>query len=274
MFRGDPYAVASVNRRIKLGNSADRPSLPRGVGIIGAGVMGSGIAQTLASSGFRATCYDISVDALDHARELVVSGHYGLARSVSLGKISQANADAAMERLVFTDDLEQACSVDLIVECVPERLDLKIRTFKDLDRRAPNDTILASNTSGFSIAGLAAATERPEQVIGWHWASPPVISKFAEIARCEATSDLCVSKVVEVASHCGKHPVVIKDSSMTWGFVANRVYGAMLREAARCIDEGIATHSEVDQLLVVCFRWRGGPFGMAKGATTGWKKSQ
>lgn len=242
--------------------------------MIGAGVMGSGIAQTLAGAGYRTVCFDIAADALDSARELVWTGHYGLSRSVELGKISQENADAALARLEFTDDLEQACAVDLIVECVPERLDLKIKTFRDLDRRAPEDTILASNTSGFSIAGLGAATDRPEHVIGWHWASPPVISKFAEVVRSPSTSDACVASVVEAASRCGKHPVVIQDSAMTWGFVANRVYGAMLREAARCIDEGIATHEDVDQLLVDCFRWPVGPFGMAKGATTGWKKRQ
>lgn len=257
-----------------MGNSGDNSPLPRGVGVIGAGVMGSGIAQTLASAGFRTTCFDISAAALTSARERVSSGHYGLMRSVTLGKINQENADAALQRLEFTDDLDRACGVDLIVECVPERLDLKIQTFRDLDRRAPEDTILASNTSGFSIAGLGAATDRPERVVGWHWASPPVISKFAEIARSPATSDECVSTVVEVAARCGKNPVVIKDSAMTWGFVANRVYGAMLREAARCIDEGIANHSEVDQLLVDCFRWPVGPFGMAKGATTGWEKSK
>lgn len=250
------------------------PAFTRGVGVIGAGVMGSGIAQTLAGAGYRTLCFDISTDALKTARELVRSGHYGLARSVELGKLSQRDADAALARLEFTDDLERACAVDLIVECVPEQLDLKIRTFRDLDSRALESTILASNTSGFSIAGLGAATNRPERVIGWHWASPPVISKFAEIARSPSTSDDCVAKVVEAATRCGKHPVVIQDSAMTWGFVANRVYGAMLREAARCIDEGIATHAEVDQLLVDCFRWPVGPFGMAKGATTGWKQAK
>ena len=106
---------------------------------------------------------------------------------------------------------------------------------------------------------------------GWHWASPPVISAFAEIVRCEAADDACIEALVETAQRCGKNPIVVNDSAMTWGFVANRVYGAMIREAARCVEEGIATHAEVDQLMVDCFRWPVGPFGMARGATRGWK---
>lgn len=254
-------------------NTGDDPASD-GVGVIGAGVMGSGIAQTLASAGYETRCFDISTDALQGARESVISGHYGLSRAVDLGKISREDADASFARLDFTDDLERTCASGLIIECVPERLDLKIQTFRDLDRLAPEGAILASNSSGFSIAGLGAATDRPERVIGWHWASPPVISAFAEIIRSPATSDECVSQVVTAASRCGKHPVVIKDSAMAWGFVANRVYGVMIREAARCVEEGVATHAEVDQLMVDCFRWPVGPFGMAKGATTGWKKSK
>lgn len=244
------------------------------VGVIGAGVMGSGIAQTLASAGYETRCFDISADALSAARESVLKGHYGLLRAVDLGKLEREDADAAYARLEFTDDLERSCAADLIVECVPERLDLKIQTFRDLDRYAPPASILASNSSGFSIAGLGAATDRPERVAGWHWASPPVISAFAEIVRGPATSDECVATLVAAAERCGKHPVVIKDSAMAWGYVANRVYGAMIREAARCADEGIATHAEIDQLMVDCFRWPIGPFGMAKGATSGWKKAK
>lgn len=244
------------------------------VGVIGAGVMGSGIAQTLASAGYKTRCYDIADDALAAGREAVASGYYGVRRSVELGKMDKADAEAALDRLEFTNDLARACAADLIVECVPEKLDLKIRTFRELDRLAPADAILASNTSGFSIAAIGAATDRPANVIGWHWASPPVISKFAEVVRGPSTSDACVDAVVEIADRCDKHPVVINDNAMTWGFVANRVYGAMIREAARCVEEGIATHSEVDQLMVDCFRWPVGPFGMAKGATTGWKNKK
>ncbi len=242
------------------------------VGVIGAGVMGSGIAQILALAGCETIGFDISKEALDEAHKAVRSGRYGVEKSVELGKLTADEAEAALARLRFSDDFDETCQADLIVECVPERLDLKIKTFRDLDQRAPGHTILASNTSGFSIAGIAAATDRPERVIGWHWASPPVISRFAEIIRTKGTAEHTVETVRVLASRCGKNPVVIRDTAMHWGFVANRVYGAMIREASRCVDEGIASHDEVDQLMVDCFRWPVGPFGMTKGATSGWKK--
>ena len=158
-----------------------------------------------------------------------------------------------------------------MIECVPEKLDLKVRVMRQLDEAAPADTILASNTSGFPIAALAAATGRADKVIGWHWASPPVVMKFAEVVVTDETSDAARTAVCEAAEACGKHPVVVKDNPMAWGFVANRVYGAMIREAARVVEEGVATHEEVNQLMTECFNWPVGPFAMVKGATSGWK---
>ena len=153
---------------------------------------------------------------------------------------------------------------------MPERLDLKLRVFRDLDRLAPAGAILASNTSGFPIAAMAGATQRPQQVIGWHWASPAFVMRFAEIVVTADTAAPVRERVCEVATRCGKHPVVVKDQPMAWGFVANRVYGAMLREAARVVEEGVATHEQVNQLMVDCFRWPVGPFAMVKGAGSGW----
>jgi 3-hydroxybutyryl-CoA dehydrogenase/3-hydroxyacyl-CoA dehydrogenase len=147
---------------------------------------------------------------------------------------------------------------------------VKLRVFRDLDRVAPAGAILASNTSGLPIAAMAGATERPAQVIGWHWASPAFVMKFAEIVVTTETAAVVRERVCEIATRCGKHPTVVKDQPMAWGFVANRVYGAMLREAARVVEEGVATHEQVNQLMVDCFRWPVGPFAMVKGAGSGW----
>jgi len=241
------------------------------VGVIGAGVMGSGIAQTLATAGYRTVCTDTSKDALAAAREAVRTGRYGVERGVARGKISEAEAEATLERLTFSDAFEEAAATDLVVECVPEQIDLKIRIFRELDAKAGESTILASNSSGFPIAALAAATDRPERVLGWHWASPPVVMKFAEIVVTDVTDESAIERVREAATACGKNPVVVKDHPQMWGYVANRIYFAMLREAGRVVEDGVASRAEINQLMVDCFNWPVGPFAMVKGATEGWK---
>lgn len=241
------------------------------VGVIGAGVMGSGIAQVAATAGYDTICTDVSHDALELAREAVRTGRFGVERGVARGKLSREEADRTLARLRFGDSLAEAAQSDIVIECVPERLDLKVRVMRELDEAAPPETILASNTSGFSIAGLAAATGRPERVIGWHWASPPVVMRFAEIVTTQETDASVVERVVEAARACGKNPIVVKDSPMSWGFVANRVYFAMMREAERVVAEGVASHEDVNQLMVDCFNWPVGPFAMVKGAGSGWK---
>jgi 3-hydroxyacyl-CoA dehydrogenase len=240
------------------------------IGIVGAGVMGSGIAQVLATAGHEAVCADVSAEALDKARANVTTGRYGLGSAVERGKLERAEAEAALARLHFTGDLEEAVSASqLVIECVPEDLGMKIELFRRLDRMAPEEAVLASNSSGFPVAAMAAATDRPTRVLTWHWASPPVVMKFAEIVVTPATDPAAVELVRETALACGKHPVVVKDVATSWGYVANRIYAAMIREAARVVEEGVASHEEVNQLMVDCYRWPVGPFAMITGAKKG-----
>ena len=240
------------------------------IGVLGAGVMGSGIAQVTATAGYETVCYDVDAGALDTGHEHVTTGRYGLDRGVERGKLTREQADAALARLTFTGSFDDAATTDLVVEAVPERLELKVRVFRDLDRAAPESTVLASNTSGFAIAGLAAATDRADRVIGWHWASPAPGMRLAEIASTRDTSDETVATVRDLAAACGKNPVVVRDTTMAWGFVTNRVYFAMVAEAQKVVSEGIATADDVDQLMMDCFRWPTGPFGMVQGAGSGW----
>ncbi len=179
-------------------------------------------------------------------------------------------AQEALARLEFSDDVSAIYGADIIVEAVPERWTQGRRHARSRPP-LPAHTILASNSSGFSIAGLAAATDRADRVVGWHWASPAPVMKLAEIVRGPETSEATVDTVVALAQAAGKNPIVVKDSAMAWGYVANRVYGAMVREAIRVADEGIATREEIDALMTDCFRWPTGPFGMARGATSGWR---
>jgi 3-hydroxybutyryl-CoA dehydrogenase/3-hydroxyacyl-CoA dehydrogenase len=242
------------------------------IGVIGAGVMGGGIAQSCAVAGYRVVCTDVAADALARGREDAASGRFGIAGAVALGKLTAADADAARARITWTPDFAAAAACDLVIECVPEHLELKMRVFRALDAAAPAHAILASNTSGFPLAALAGATSRPARAIVWHWASPAFVMRFAEIVTLAQTDAAVTDAVVAVAKRCGKNPIVVKDQPLAWGFVANRVYGAMLREAARVVEEGVATHEQVNQLMVDCFRWPVGPFAMVKGATSGWKK--
>lgn len=240
------------------------------IGVVGAGVMGAGIAQVTATAGFTTVCHDLDADALARAAEAVTTGRYGFERGVERGKLTRDEADAAHERLSFSPDLGAAVATDLVIEAVPERLDLKIRLLRDIDRQAPSSTILASNSSGFPITALGAATDRADRVVGWHWASPAPVMALAEIVRAPDTSDATVDAVVDAARRCGKDPVVVRDAPNTWGYVSNRVYFAMVAEAQRVVGEGIATADDVDRIMVDCFRWPTGPFGMVAGATSGW----
>jgi 3-hydroxyacyl-CoA dehydrogenase len=240
------------------------------VGVLGAGVMGAGIAQVMAVAGHEVVCHDVSADALEKARAGVDTGRFGVRGAVDRGKLTAEQADAALARLTFSADVDALHATDVIIEAVPERLDLKVTVFRSLDRHCPEQTILASNSSGFPICALAAATDRPDRVVGWHWASPAPVMKLAEIVRAPSTSDETIATITAMAANAGKNPIVVKDAPTSWGYVGNRVYFAMVREAGRVVQEGIATREEVDQLMVDCFRWPTGPFGMTRGAGSGW----
>ena len=241
------------------------------IGVLGAGVMGAGIAQVMAVAGHDVVCHDVSPEVIETARTDVDTGRFGVRSAVARGKLTTEEADAALSRVTFVVDASALYDTDVVIEAVPERLDLKIAVLRELDRQCAERTILASNSSGFPIAALAAATDRADRVVGWHWASPAPVMKLAEIVRGPATSDATVETVVQLAREAGKNPIVVKDAPMAWGYVANRVYGAMIREAVRVADEGIASREEIDALMIDCFRWPSGPFGMARGATSGWR---
>ncbi len=240
------------------------------IGVMGAGVMGSGIAQVLAIAGHEVTCRDVSDEVLDAAREGVDTGRFGVKSAVERGKLTPDEAEAALARVSFTTDLAAAVDVDLIIEAIPEDLGMKVKFWRGLDAVAPERTIFASNSSGFSIAAMAAGTDRPDRFIGWHWHRPAPVMKLAEIVRGPMTSDATVATVVELAAAAGKNPVVVNDTDQSWGYVANRVYFAMVREANRVVSEGIADREQVDQLMRDCFRWPSGPFAMVVGAGSGW----
>ncbi len=243
--------------------SGTEPRAARTVAVVGAGLMGSGIAQVLATAGCRVTLHDVRESQLTAAWREMEDGRFGLRAAVDRGLLGAADADAALHRLTGTTDLETACaSVDLVVEAVPEDLGLKIRVFKELDRVSPAGAILTTNSGGLPVIALAEATSRPQLVMGWHWAQPPPVMKLAELVVHVGVRQATIDTVAALARACGKNPIVVRDQPMEWGYVANRIHAAARREAARIGAEGLATPDEVDALVKDCFRWPMGPFEM------------
>jgi 3-hydroxyacyl-CoA dehydrogenase len=230
------------------------------IAVTGVGVMGAVIAQVFALSGYKVTLHDISDERLEWAWDRIENHRYGIKRAVEIGRLTRDAADAALERVTATTDLAVACDgVDLVVEAVPEDIALKLRVFHALDQLAPPHAILTSNTAGLSIAALAAATGRPERVMGWHWFQPASVMKLAELIVHDQTSAAVRDTIVEVAKSCGKHPVVVKDWQYAWGFVANRIMEKVRHEAHRIVAEGIATPEQINEIMVHGFRWPIGP---------------
>ncbi len=234
--------------------------------VVGAGIMGTGIAHRLALHGYDVVLTDTSDKAANRALETIRCGPWGLDAAVERGLIDAETADAAHARIRAESDLGAACAdADIVVEAVYEDLAIKIRLFRQLDELCPERTILASNTSGFPIDALAAATQRPQKVIGWHFASPVPVMQLSEIVVHPETDDDTRDTVVAVATSMGTHPEVVRDDPFHWGFVTSRILFALFREADAIVADRVATAEQVDILVKDCFRWPLGPFEMRSG---------
>jgi len=243
----------------------------RKIGVLGAGVMGSGIAQVFATFGFDVIARSRSDDALKRAMNEIIESRYGLKRGVSKGKITQEQMDEAVKRIEMTTDMDEFCrDVDLVTECVLEDLNLKMKVFAELDKKCPKHTILATTSSGLSITALAGATKRPDKVIGTHWFNPPPVNPgpggagAVEVIRAPETSDETVEVVKGVLEKCGKMPIVFNDNPMAYGYITNRCFFALLREAMQIVEEGTATETDVDNALKFGYAFPIGPFELRR----------
>jgi 3-hydroxyacyl-CoA dehydrogenase len=243
------------------------------VGVIGGGVMGSGIAQALAVGGCTVTVRDLNESLIEKARATITDGRYGLNRGVERGKTTREDADAALDRVSFTTTLDDLANMDLIVEAVPEDLDLKKRVFAELDSVAGAATLFATNTSGLTIADIATAVSeaRRPKLIGMHWFSPAPVMKLVEIVRAETTSEETVQALEALCARIGKVSIRVKDAPGRYGFVANRIYFAAVREAQKVLEEGVASVEDINKAMVYGFNWPVGPLAMIEGATKGWQ---
>ena len=221
--------------------------------VIGAGLMGSGIAQVAATNGWQVTLRDISDAALDRA---LADMERSLSKFAAKGKISADDRDATLSRIATTKDLEAAADADIVVEAVFEQLEIKHEVFSALDRICPDRAVLATNTSAIPITKIAAATKRPERVVGTHFFSPVPMMGLCELVRGHQTSDDTLRAARDFAEGVGKTCIVVNRDVA--GFVTTRLVCALAMEAIRLYESGVATAEDID---VACRLGFGHPMG-------------
>ena len=223
--------------------------------VVGGGLMGNGIAQVVAQAGFEVTIVDVEEAALEKALKRI---DRSLERLVISGSLTKDEAGALRARLATTTDLEGAAqTADHVIECVIEDEAIKADVLGRLDRACRPEVIFASNTSQISISKLGAATSRPDRVIGSHWFNPPPVMKLIEVVRGVATSDETLDTTLELCRRYGKETVVCNKDAR--GFVTSRLFTILMVEAARIVEEGIASAEDVNKACVLAFNHAQGP---------------
>jgi 3-hydroxybutyryl-CoA dehydrogenase len=225
--------------------------------VIGAGTMGNGIAHTAAASGFETTLIDVDQPILDRALSTISAN---LQRGVDKGKMTADEKQSVLGRINATSDMASVADADLVVEAIIENLAAKIALFEKLDRLAKPECILSSNTSSISITKMAAATKRPDKVIGMHFMNPVPVMTLVEVIRGIATSDETYRVVEDLAKRMGKTPIEVNDYP---GFISNRVLMPMINEAIFALYEGVATPEAIDGVLKLGMNHPMGPLTLA-----------
>ena len=231
--------------------------MPEIIGVIGAGTMGNGIAQTAANAGFEVIICDVNAELLE--RGLANIGK-SLNRFVKKETMTEEQKSEVLGRIKTTSSLEELAGCSLVVEAATENFEIKKTIFETLDRITDADAILSSNTSSISITKIAAATKRPDKVIGMHFFNPVPLMKLVEVIRGIATSDETYAKVKGLSEKFGKVPVECNDSA---GFVSNRVLMPMINEAIFALQEGVATKEAIDEIMKLGMNHPMGPLTLA-----------
>ncbi|GGQ87757.1 3-hydroxyacyl-CoA dehydrogenase family protein [Streptomyces pilosus] len=226
--------------------------------VIGAGLMGSGIAQVSAQAGWDVVLRDVTDEALTRGTDGIKASYD---RFVSKGKLEAHDADAALARITTTTDLDACADADVVVEAVFEKLEVKHEIFRALDKIVREDTVLASNTSAIPITKIAAATEHPERVVGAHFFSPVPMMKLCELVRGYKTSDETLARTREFAESVGKTCIVVNRDVA--GFVTTRLIAALVVEAAKLYESGVASAEDIDLACKLGFGHAMGPLATA-----------
>ena len=226
-------------------------------GVVGAGQMGNGIAQVAAQAGIQVIMHDIAEKFVEHGMSVIKKN---LQRSVDKGRMSQADMDTVLGCISTTTDLAAMKDVDIVVEAATENEKIKLDIFAQLDEICPKEAILASNTSSISITKIAAATKRPEKMIGMHFMNPVPVMKLIEVIKGLATSDETYDVVVELSKKLGKIPCEANDFP---GFIANRILLPMINEAVYCLFEGVGKPEDIDNVMKLGMNHPMGPLALA-----------
>lgn len=227
------------------------------VGVVGAGVMGHGIAQVCARGGYEVVLVDVSAEILEKALKLIRSGPFGLDKLVQKGKMSEKEAEEVMGRIKPTSSILDLKEVDFLIEAVPEDASLKKKVFSEMDSVCKEEAVFASNTSGILISDLASSVKRKDRFIGMHWFNPAPVMKLIEVVRGALTSDETFKLTVELAERLGKTPIEAKDVP---GFFTTRFICCWLMEAIRLLEAGVAGIREIDEMCRLAFGFPMGPF--------------
>ena len=227
------------------------------VAVLGAGLMGHGIAQVAAQAAkYDVSLRDVKQEFLDNGMNMIKKS---LQSFLKRGKISEKEVEETLKRIHPTLDIKEAVTdADLVIEAVPENVELKKKMYREVEKFAPEDALIGSNTSSISITELASATRRPERFCGMHFFNPPQLMRLIEIIRGVKTSDETINTVVEVTKRMGKEPVVVNKDCP--GFVVTRVLIPALNEAMYLVWEGIAEPEDIDKAIKLGLNWPMGPF--------------
>ncbi len=224
--------------------------------VVGAGTMGNGIAQVAATSGYQVTCMDVMPAALEKAKAAIAKSTAKLLEKGTITAEQKANADA----IRFVENMDDLKEADFVIEAATENPELKFKIFKDLDAAAREGVILASNTSSISITKIAAATKRPEKVIGMHFMNPVPLMKLVEVIKGLATDEATLNTTLELCKVMGKEPVEANDSP---GFISNRILCPMINEAIFALQEGVGTKEAIDAVMKLGMNHPMGPLTLA-----------
>jgi 3-hydroxybutyryl-CoA dehydrogenase len=226
--------------------------------VIGSGTMGNGIAQVSVQAGYETTMIDVKQEFLDRGMNMIKSS---LGKFVQKEKIKQEDMNKALARLHTSIDMRNAAKdADYVIEAVFERSEVKVPIFGQLEEICPKETILASNTSGIPVSLLASATRRPDKVIGTHFMNPVPLMKGVEIVKTLLTSEQTLRISLDFVKSLGKETVVVKDSP---GFVTNRIITLVMNEAAKLLEENLASIEDIDKIERLSHNWPMGPFELA-----------